>query len=90
MVNALPETFFTGKESETLENDLYRFQIDWLLGSPAGLLYRIREELIGVRDGYENTFWPELQNEEAFEPFDLLQLRCVLGADYIKDLSSAA
>ncbi len=85
LVHALPEKFFTNQSSELLEQSLYTFQIDWLLGSPAGLLYRIREELIGIKEGYENTFWPELQNEESEEPTLTLHVNCVLNPIHLKN-----
>lgn len=90
LVHSLPESFFSHQNAELLEQSLYTFQIDWLLGSPAGLLYRIREELIGVKEGYENTFWPELQNQESEEPTNTLHVNCVLDHAHIQQLSEAA
>ncbi|MEY4615097.1 MAG: hypothetical protein RJB66_57 [Pseudomonadota bacterium] len=90
LLNSLPESFFEHKERTQLEDELYQFQVDWLLGTPAGLLYRIREELIGIREGYQHTFWTELQNEEAKEPHSLLHLQCVLDSEHIKHLDDAA
>ena len=87
LVHSLPGNFFTNQNFELLEQSLYTFQIDWLLGSPAGLLYRIREELMGIKEGYENTFWPELQNEESSEPSRTLQVNCVLDNTHIHQLS---
>lgn len=90
LLTRLPETFFINKEHDQLENELYQFQVDWLLGTPAGLLYRIREELIGLREGYQHTFWPELQNDEAKEPLSILHIQCALGSEHIKHLDGAA
>jgi hypothetical protein len=90
LVNSLPDDFFSRQNSELLEQSLYTFQIDWLLGSPAGLLYRLREELIGLKEGYEHTFWPELHNAVSEEPIGILHVDCVLGADHIRQLSDAA
>jgi hypothetical protein len=86
----LPEGFFEHKEQSQLEDELYQFQVDWLLGTSAGLLYRIREELIGVREGYQHTFWPELQFEEAKEPLSILHIQCALDSEHIKHLNDAA
>lgn len=36
--------------------NLNRMQLDWLFGTHSGILYRLREELIGLRDGYAQTF----------------------------------
>lgn len=90
LVNALPEEFFANKGREQLEQDIYTFQIDWLLGSPAGLLYRLREELIGLREGYDQTFWPELQNEIVSEPTASLAVNCILDSEHIRQLSDVA
>lgn len=90
LVHSLPESFFSHQNNELLEQSLYTFQIDWLLGSPAGLLYRIREELVGIKEGYENTFWPELQNEESTEPTNTLHVNCVLDPADIQQLSEAS
>jgi len=88
LVHSLPDSFFSNQGNELLEQSLYTFQIDWLLGSPAGLLYRIREELMGIKEGYENTFWPELQNEESEEPTTTLNVNCVLDQTHVKQLST--
>lgn len=90
LVSCLPEDFFTQQGQELLEQSLYTFQIDWLLGSPAGLLYRLREELIGLKEGYENTFWPELYNEKSEEALGSLQINCLLGSTHIRHVSEAA
>jgi hypothetical protein len=90
LVNCLPEEFFTQQNTEMLEQSLYTFQIDWLLGTPAGLLYRLREELIGLKEGYDQTFWPELHSELSEEPINTLHVKCILGADHIRQLSEVA
>lgn len=90
LVTSLPEEFFSQQNSELLEQSLYTFQIDWLLGSPGGLLYRVREELIGLKEGYEHTFWPELHNIQGDEPVGTLHVDCILGAEHIRQLSEAA
>lgn len=90
LVTSLPEDFFTKQSSESLEQSLYTFQIDWLLGSPAGLLYRVREELIGLKEGYEHTFWPELHSDVNPEPASTLHVNCILGPEHIRQLSEAA
>ncbi len=90
LVTSLPQEFFSQQNPELLEQSLYTFQIDWLLGSPGGLLYRLREELFGLKEGYEHTFWPELHNEESEEPVGTLHVNCILGAEHIRQLSEAA
>lgn len=39
-----------------LHETLNRLQLDWLFGSDAGICYRLREELLGAREGYSRTF----------------------------------
>ncbi len=90
LVQCLPESFFLNQSAEQLEQSLYSFQIDWLLGTPAGLLYRIREELNGLREGYEQTFWPELQHAEAEDSINILHVNCTLSAKHIQQLSESA
>lgn len=49
------------------EEKLFTFQTDWLLGSSAGLLFRLREELFALELGYDKIFWKELQDQEPKE-----------------------
>lgn len=88
LLQSLPESFFSNQTPEQLEQSLYSFQIDWLLGTPAGLLYRIREELNGLREGYDQTFWPELQHTEVEVPISILHVNCTLSAKHIQQLSN--
>jgi hypothetical protein len=48
------------KPSQRFGKDLLehmnRVQIDWLFGTPAGICYRLREELLAIRDGYHKVF----------------------------------
>lgn len=59
LVENLPHPFLTQLNPMELEQALYLVQMDWLLGSEAGLIFKIREELFGLHDGYEKIFWPE-------------------------------
>lgn len=63
LIESLPKSFLNGMNSEELEETLYLVQMDWLLGTDAGLLFRIREEIYGLQEGYENIFWPDLHNQ---------------------------
>ncbi len=65
LVRSLPEHFIASQTAEQAEESLYLAQMDWLLGSESGLLYRIREELYGLRDGYEVVFWPDVDPHGA-------------------------
>ena len=57
LINNLPESFLTYYSAIQLEESLHQIQIDWLLGSSAGLLFRLREELFGLKEGYDKIFW---------------------------------
>lgn len=46
-------------------------QTDWLLGSEAGVLFKIREELFGLEYGYEKIFWHDLEKRPTFKPGNL-------------------
>lgn len=59
LVENLPHEFIGKLNPMELEQALYLVQMDWLLGSEAGLIFKIREELFGLQDGYEKIFWPE-------------------------------
>lgn len=61
LVRNMPPSFLQSMKPELLEESLYLVQMDWLLGSPAGLLYRIREEVFGLIEGYNEIFWPDAQ-----------------------------
>ena len=61
LIESLPHSFLTSMNSAELEEALYLVQMDWLLGSEAGLLFKIREELFGIQNGYENIFWMEVE-----------------------------
>ncbi|MCS6837415.1 MAG: hypothetical protein NZ480_01090 [Bdellovibrionaceae bacterium] len=36
---------------------LQEFQLSWLYGAYSGILFRLREELVGIKNGYQNTFY---------------------------------
>lgn len=59
LIDHLPEKFTSSLKPKELEEALYLVQMDWLLGSEAGLLFKIREEIFGIQEGYEKIFWPE-------------------------------
>lgn len=59
LIDQLPEKFTSSLNPKELEEALYLVQMDWLLGSEAGLLFKIREEVYGIQEGYEKIFWHE-------------------------------
>lgn len=59
LIEHLPKDFLEKFRDSDLEEALYLVQMDWLLGSEAGLLFRLREELYGLLNGYEKIFWHE-------------------------------
>lgn len=59
LVENLPPAFLNQLNPMELEQALYLIQMDWLLGSEAGIIFKIREELFGLQEGYEKIFWPE-------------------------------
>lgn len=59
LIEQLPENFLQTLNPKDLEEALYLVQMDWLLGSEAGLLFKIREEIFGLQEGYEKIFWHE-------------------------------
>jgi hypothetical protein len=59
LIENLPQPFLNQLNPIELEQALYLIQMDWLLGSEAGIMFKIREELFGLQEGYEKVFWPE-------------------------------
>ena len=60
LITQLPESYLSQLSLSQLEEQLHNLQMNWLLGSASGLLFRIREELYGLTEGYANIFWPEI------------------------------
>lgn len=59
LIDNLPQSFLTAMSQTELEHALHHVQMDWLLGTGCGLLFRIREEIFGICHGYDKIFWPE-------------------------------
>ena len=89
LVENLPKSFMNSLPTDHLEDTLYLAQMDWLLGSDAGLLFRIREELYGIRDGYEKIFWPELEGGKIL-PKQKLSINCLLTEQEVYPETDAA
>jgi hypothetical protein len=62
LIDQLPPSFLSSLSMTELEETLHHVQMDWLLGSSSGLLFKIREEVFGIIEGYDKVFWPETQN----------------------------
>lgn len=71
LVDQLPKEFLEKFRPPDLEEALYLVQMDWLLGSDAGLLFRLREELFGLANGYEKIFWHEKDGRRLQKPVSL-------------------
>jgi hypothetical protein len=89
LVQNLPSEIFQNKNPEELEELLFRTQIDWLLGSHSGLLFKIREELYGVQDGYEKVFWND-HNHNSIQKPTRLEVSCELNSKHFKGHFNAA
>jgi len=64
LVEQLPQSLLTHSSQTELEDLLHRVQMDWLLGTSTGLLFRIREEIYGICHGYDKVFWPETSHRK--------------------------
>lgn len=71
LIDHLPKSFLGKIGPADVEETLYMVQMDWLLGSDAGLLFRIREELYGLQNGYDRIFWHDLQGAAPKKAFHL-------------------
>lgn len=88
LIDHLPKTFISSLNPVELEEALYLVQMDWLLGSPAGLLFKIREELFGLQGGYEKIFWQDSEPKHHAKPV-ALHLCCELTEDSVFGKKSA-
>ncbi len=77
LIESLPSSFLKNLRIEELEESLYLVQMDWLLGSEAGLLFRIREELYGLLEGYQKVFWLEA-SPNTFKSSRNLDVSCFI------------
>ncbi|MBO9665614.1 MAG: hypothetical protein J7501_02225 [Bdellovibrio sp.] len=75
LVNNLPKPFMSSLNPVELEEAFYLVQIDWLLGSPAALLFKIREEIFALQNGYEKIFWKDVEPKHHSKPV-ALHLSC--------------
>jgi hypothetical protein len=62
LLQNIPQSFLKKLSQAELEEVLFMVQMDWLLGSSSGLLFKIREELYGLREGYDQIFWPHAKS----------------------------
>lgn len=89
LIEALPGSFLKSLRAEELEESLYIVQMDWLLGTDAGLLFRIREELYGVLEGYHKVFWPDAQGKQKQNQQNL-SVNCQITLETLYPSTSAA
>lgn len=68
LIDQLPQEFLAQHTNADLEQELHQIQMDWLLGSSAGLMFRVREELFGLHHGYDKVFWPEASGQKTKKP----------------------
>lgn len=80
LIENLPPSFLKAMNNHQLEETLYIVQMDWLLGTETGLLYRIREELFGLVEGYDKVFWPECSGLQSIEKTKL-EINCEVNLD---------
>lgn len=89
LIEALPASFLGSMKKEELEETLYIAQMDWLLGTDGGLLFRIREELYGLIEGYEKVFWPDATRLTK-QHQSHLSVSCQLDLDTLYPTSNVA
>lgn len=92
LIQSLPESFMKGMKTE-LEESLYLVQMDWLLGTEAGLLFRIREEIYGLIEGYTQIFWPDAdqkRRKNAPNEASKLSIQCELTEKSVQLVTAVA
>lgn len=88
LIESLPTSFVEKLNPLELEEALYLVQMDWLLGSPAGLLFKIREEIYALQNGYEKIFWKDVEPQFTGQNFKL-QVSCEVNPDHEFENSAA-
>lgn len=88
LVDNLPKDFISSMNPVELEEAFYLVQMDWLLGSPAGLLFKIREEIFALQSGYEKIFWKDVEPQFHAKPVSL-HLCCELTDEAVFGKKSA-
>jgi hypothetical protein len=88
LVNSLPPDFIKSMTPVDLEEAFYLVQMDWLLGSPAGLLFKIREEIFALQSGYEKIFWKDVEPMHHAKHFNL-HVCCELSPEKVFGKKSA-
>ncbi|MEN0058120.1 MAG: hypothetical protein AAGB31_04750 [Bdellovibrio sp.] len=78
LVDHLPKNFIGSLNPMELEEAFYLVQMDWVLGTPAGLLFKIREEIFALQSGYEKIFWKDAEPPYHGKPVQL-QVSCQLN-----------
>jgi len=84
LIDQLPPSFLNRLGPEDLEEALYLIQMDWLMGTGSGLLFKIREEIYGLENGYEKVFWHEYQDRHWDQP-TRLQIACRMTHDTFRN-----
>lgn len=86
LIENLPKNFLNRIPYQKWHETLHLIQMDWLLGTPAGLLFKIREELYGVLGGYEKLFWQDEQ-VHSFKPSHL-EIQCLVTENDLGKLAA--
>lgn len=71
LIENTPKNILKNFKKIGIDEDFYRIEMNWLLGAPSGILYRVKEELFGLIKGYENLFWPETTFQKPRSSKDL-------------------
>lgn len=88
LVDNLPKKFISSLNPVEQEEAFYLVQMDWLLGSPAGLLFKIREEIFALQSGYERIFWKDVEPTFHAKPTSL-HLCCEVTPESVYGNSAA-
>lgn len=89
LINQLPTSYLNSKNPAELEEALHQIQMDWLLGSESGILFKLREEVFGVLDGYDQIFWPEASHTKVKKASALNLCFVISEKDLSKDQAVA-
>ncbi|HPI40455.1 MAG TPA: hypothetical protein PLJ21_06600 [Pseudobdellovibrionaceae bacterium] len=87
LIQNIPNGVLNSLTPNGLEETLYLITMDWLLGSPASLLFKIREELFGVKNSYEQIFWSDREIVNNYKAHKLI-VQCSLDSNHIQFMAA--
>ncbi len=87
LIQNIPQGILSPLTPTGLEETLYLMTMDWLLGSPASLLFKIREELYGIKNSYDQIFWSDRELLSQFKAQKMI-VQCSIGSQEVQFMAA--